>query len=191
MRARPTRRSQRGQSLVEFAAGSLVLLLLLVGAGELGRAFFFAVSIQGAAREAARSAAWFSSGNVSTPNPGLNDSSILDSVRDSLSGTGVTAVSRPGPNCLAGAAPHDNPPYDESAYPVAAGEAWVYACYRQPGGGSPTGEMAAPDPAYLGGDVQVSILLSYGLATGLLKSQLGISGLHLAASTHMRVQGSQ
>src|SRR5438093_9790830 len=53
------RRRQRGQSLVEFAISSMVLLLLAMGLIDLSRAFYFSVSLQGAAREGARHGAWF------------------------------------------------------------------------------------------------------------------------------------
>src|SRR5258708_12616550 len=52
-------RKQRGQSLVEFAISSTVLLLLAMGLIDLSRAFYFSVAMQGAAREGARHAAWF------------------------------------------------------------------------------------------------------------------------------------
>src|SRR5258708_30938433 len=53
------RKRQRGQSLVEFAISSIVLLLLMMGLLDLSRAFYFSVNLQGAAREGARHGAWF------------------------------------------------------------------------------------------------------------------------------------
>jgi hypothetical protein len=50
-------RSERGQSLVEFALAMPFLLLLLLGIADLGRAFYYTVTISGAAREAAAFAA--------------------------------------------------------------------------------------------------------------------------------------
>ncbi|TMG05094.1 MAG: pilus assembly protein [Chloroflexi bacterium] len=49
-RARAQRR-RRGQSLVEFAISSTVLLLLAMGLIDLSRAFYYSVSLQGAARD--------------------------------------------------------------------------------------------------------------------------------------------
>jgi len=68
------RRKQRGQSLVEFAISSTVLLLLAMGLIDLSRAFYFSVALQGAAREGARHAAWFntaSRANLSSKIPRL------------------------------------------------------------------------------------------------------------------------
>ena len=186
--ASPSRR-QRGQSLVEFAAGSLVLVLLLVGAGELGRAFFFAVSIQGAAREAARSAAWFSPGDITNPNPSLSDAAILASVNGTLAGSGLSAVSRPQDDCLAGSGFEDGPPYADADYPTTPNLVWVYACYQRPDS-TRVGRMAAAPAGYAGGEVQVTLLVEYGPATGFFVNQLGRSGIHLNATTHMRIQGS-
>jgi hypothetical protein len=47
------RRRERGQSLIETAAGLIVLLLLLAGLVDLGRAFFARVALLDAAEEGA------------------------------------------------------------------------------------------------------------------------------------------
>ena len=44
----------RGQSTVEFGLSSVILLLILLGLIDLGRAFYFAVGMQSATREGAR-----------------------------------------------------------------------------------------------------------------------------------------
>lgn len=49
-----SRKSERGQDLVEFALLLPVLLLLILGALDLGRMFFASISITNAAREGAR-----------------------------------------------------------------------------------------------------------------------------------------
>lgn len=54
---RPADRTGRGQSIVEFAVALPILLLLSVGAIELGRAYAAAVVINDAARDGARIAA--------------------------------------------------------------------------------------------------------------------------------------
>src|SRR5438105_13287475 len=77
------RRKQRGQSLVDFAISSTVLLLLAMGLIDLSRAFYFSVALQGAAREGARHAPWYST-NLRTNNF-LQDSDIQDTVRQALS----------------------------------------------------------------------------------------------------------
>ncbi len=50
----PARKRERGQATVELAISLTLLLLILVGALDLGRAFFGYISIVNAAREGAR-----------------------------------------------------------------------------------------------------------------------------------------
>src|SRR5436309_9107462 len=82
------RRRQRGQSLVEFAISSMVLLLLAMGLIDLSRAFYFSVSLQGAAREGARHGAWFNT--AARQYNFLDDNDVMIAVKDSLHGAGFT-----------------------------------------------------------------------------------------------------
>src|SRR6267378_5665518 len=84
------RRKQRGQSLVEFAISSTVLLLLAMGLIDLSRAFYFSVALQGAAREGARHAAWFNT--AQRANLYLKDSEIASTVQQALTGAGFSAA---------------------------------------------------------------------------------------------------
>src|SRR3989442_12946000 len=79
-------RRQRGQSLVEFAISSMVLLLLAMGLIDLSRAFYYSVSLQGAAREGARHGAWFNT--AARENKFLDDADVLTAVKDALYGAG-------------------------------------------------------------------------------------------------------
>src|SRR5258705_13119229 len=81
-----SRRGQRGQSLVEFAISSLVLILLLMGLLDLSRAFYFSVNILGAAREGARHGAWFDT--ASRSNKYLDDDDIMQAVKQAMAGAG-------------------------------------------------------------------------------------------------------
>src|SRR6266849_9468029 len=83
---RAERRRQRGQSLVEFAISSTVLLLLAMGLIDLSRAFYFSVALQGAAREGARHGAWFNT--AARQNNFLDDADVLTAVKQSLYGAG-------------------------------------------------------------------------------------------------------
>src|SRR6202795_3179115 len=89
----PTR--QRGQSLVEFAISSLVLILLLMGLLDLSRAFYFSVNLQGAAREGARHGAWFDTATRS--NKYLDDDDIMLAVRQAMARSGFDGVNLPLP----------------------------------------------------------------------------------------------
>src|SRR6267143_1394002 len=86
---------QRGQSLVEFAVSSIVLLLLLMGLLDLSRAFYYSVNIQGAAREGARHGAWFDTATRS--NKYLDDDDIMLAVRQAMYGAGFDGTNLPVP----------------------------------------------------------------------------------------------
>src|SRR5579864_6831093 len=84
----PSRPRQRGQSLVEFAISSTFLLLLAMGLIDLSRAFYYSVSLQGAAREGARHGAWFNT--AARANLYLDDADIMQAVDQALYGAGFT-----------------------------------------------------------------------------------------------------
>src|SRR5258708_15558502 len=87
------RRRQRGQSLVEFAISSIVLLLLMMGLLDLSRAFYYAVNLDGSAREGARHGAWY---NTSARYNGfLDDADITTAVAQSLQGAGFVNTDPP------------------------------------------------------------------------------------------------
>src|SRR6476660_4195557 len=81
-----SRQRQRGQSLVEFAISSLVLILLLMGLLDLSRAFYYSVNLLGAAREGARHGAWFDTATRS--NKYLDDDDIMLAVKQAMAGAG-------------------------------------------------------------------------------------------------------
>src|SRR5438132_5096473 len=112
------RKRQRGQSLVEFAISSIVLLLLMMGLLDLSRAFYYSVNLQGAAREGARHGAWFNT--AARANLFLDDTDVMSAVNAGLNGAGITANLVPSGSCLS---PSDgngfnNKPYSQAAYPV-------------------------------------------------------------------------
>ena len=62
----------------------------MMGLLDLSRAFYYAVSLQGAAREGARHGAWFNT--ASRANNYLDDADVMQAVNQSLSGAGLTGV---------------------------------------------------------------------------------------------------
>ncbi len=72
-------RPRHGQSLVEFAIGSLVVLLLVFGAVDLGRAVFTYNSISQCAREGIRFAVVHGAESPAPVGPADNDP-VLDSL---------------------------------------------------------------------------------------------------------------
>jgi Flp pilus assembly protein TadG len=180
---------QRGQSLVEFAISSIVLLLLMMGLLDLSRAFYYAVNLQGAAREGARHGAWFDT--ASRSNTYLDDADIMSAVNSALQGAGLTGTLVPGA-CLA---PTDgngvnNKPYSAAAYPASTQQVNVYICYSSPGGGPQFGTLAAhpTDNSWRLGDINVSLLMNFRLITPFIQSIFG-SGLNLAYNEHFTIQG--
>jgi Flp pilus assembly protein TadG len=188
------RRKSRGQSLVEFAISSTVLLLLAMGLIDLTRAFYYSVALQGAAREGARHAAWFN--QSARTNPYLVDNEVITTVQQALTGAGFTNgqvnfVATAG--CLApsdGNAVGDKP-YPQSAYPATPQTVNVYTCYTTPAPGSQqygTWTVVPTDNSWKLGDVNVILLMNFKLITPLIQGLFGGS-LDLAYNEHFTIQG--
>lgn len=190
--ARARARRQRAQSLVEFAISSTVLVLLAMGLIDLSRAFYYSVSLQGAAREGARHGAWFAT--AARNNPYLYDTEIMKAVRQSLYGAGFSDPQinfvNPG-GCLAptdGNA-NNNKPYPQSAFPTTPGTVNVYICYTTPGGIKYGSVGSAPgDNSWKLGDVNVSILMDFQLITPFIQGIFG-GTIPLAYNEHFMIQG--
>jgi len=184
------RRRQRGQSLVEFAISSIVLLLLMMGLLDLSRAFYFAVNLDGAAREGARHGAWFST-NLRSNNY-LDDNDIALAVNQALGGAGVVGTPVPQANRLAptDTNPDNNKPYLASAYPSSPQAVNIYFCYTYPGGAPQTGTMtsAPTDNSWRLGDINVSLLMNFQLITPFIQSLFG-NGINVAYNEHFTIQG--
>jgi Flp pilus assembly protein TadG len=185
---------------VEFAISSIVLLLLMMGLLDLSRAFYFAVNLEGAAREGARHGAWFNT--ASRANLYLDDADIMTAVNSALGGSGLAAGCPPvgricniqQASCLAptdGNA-YNNKPYAASAYPTTLQTVNVYICYTAPAnlGGAQTGTRgsAPPDNSQRLGDINVSILMNFQLITPFIQNLFG-NGIDLAYNEHFTIQG--
>jgi Flp pilus assembly protein TadG len=177
--------SQRGQSMVEFALSSVVLLLLVGGLVDIGRSIYVTESLSNAAREGARHAVWFDAPHQS--NPFLFDSEIQGTVNTELATISLPAsvLKNSTATCPAptdGNAYH-NPPYANSAYPPAANQTWLYICYNNTPGVDFTSAPANESQQ----DVNVIVLYTYSPLTPIIGSSFGT--FHLAANEHMTVQG--
>lgn len=190
------RARQRGQSLVEFAISSIVLLLLMMGLLDLSRAFYYAVNLQGAAREGARHGSWFDT--ASRSNIYLDDDDVMDAVKDSMKGAGFDGVNLPYPTQIKPAgclSPTDgnafnNKPYNSANYPAGTQRVNVYVCYTYPGGALQLGTLAShpTDNSWRLGDINVSMLMNFGLITPFIQSIFG-AGIPLAYNEHFTIQG--
>jgi TadE-like protein len=126
---RRRRTGQRSQALIEFALVSPVLLLLIFGVIDLGRAIFYYDTLNHAAREGARVAA-----RASNTLP--TNSDVLTAVSSQMQGVPVTQPCPQGPI---------------SSGTPAANSAWLYVTEPAPPGGvestpppnAPGGEYAA------------------------------------------------
>jgi hypothetical protein len=118
--------AQRSQALIEFALVSPVLLLLLFGVVDLGRAIFYYDTINHAAREGARVA-------VRASNALPTNADVLSAVSAQMQGSPVTAPCPQGPVSAA------TPP---------ANSAWLYVTEPNP----PGGVEGAPPPNAPGGE---------------------------------------
>jgi Flp pilus assembly protein TadG len=179
------RMSQRGQSMVEFALSSVVLLLLVGGLVDIGRAIFVTESLSNAAREGARHAVWFDAPKVA--HPYLYDTEIERTVDAELATISLPASvlknsTTTCPTPTDGNAYH-NPPYANSAYPPAANQTWLYICYNNTPGVDFT--SAATNESQQ--DINVIVLYSYSPLTPMVGAAFGT--FHLAANQHMTVQG--
>jgi TadE-like protein len=189
---------QRGQSLVEFAISSLVLILLLMGLLDLSRAFYYSVNIQGAAREGARHGAWFDT--ATRTNKYLYDDAVMLAVDQAMAGAGFDGLPGhlPVPTQVKSAgclAPTDgntlnNKPYSAAAVPPTTGRVYVYVCYTQPGGVFKTGTLplAPLDSSYRLGDINVSIVMNFALVTPFIQNMFG-NGIPLVFNEHFTIQG--
>jgi len=163
--------------MVEFALSSVVLLLLVSGLVDIGRAIYVSEALSNAAREGARHGIWYDSSKLS--HPYLNDAQIQSAVDAELA-----TISIPGsvlkhlttdsiascPTPTDGNAFH-NPPYANSAYPSTSNQPWLYICY---------------DPAQR--DLNVIVLYVYAPLTAMVNTQF--TTIRLATNVHMTVQGS-
>jgi Flp pilus assembly protein TadG len=181
----PDKIGQRGQSLVEFALSSVVLLLLVGGLVDIGRAIYITEGLSSAAREGARHGAWFDAPHLSSPY--LYDAEIKATVDQELAASSLPAAvlknsSSTCPSVADGNSFH-NPPYTNASYPGTVNQPWLYICYDN----TPGVDFTSPASGQGGQDVNVIVLYTYSPLTPLLGGQFGT--FHLASNQHLTVQG--
>jgi len=183
--SRPAKNRQTGQSLVEFALSSVVLLVIVGGLVDIGRAVFVSEVLSSAAREGARHGAYFDAPNQG--HPFLTDAQIKSAVDAELATISLPAsvLKNPGNTCPnpTDGNPYHNPPFTNSAYPPTANQPWLYICYDN----TPGVDFSSPPSGQSQQDLNVIVLYSYGALTPLITAQLG--SFHLAANEHITVQG--
>jgi hypothetical protein len=149
------REGQRSQALIEFALVSPVLLLLLFGIVDIGRAVFYYDTLNHAAREGARTAV-----RASSQLP--TNADILTTVTTQLVGASVTAPCPQGP--VTSATPPDNSAFLYITEPGPPATVEAAPPPNAPGGEYPApaaGSCSAVNPA--GGNQQLQVTLRFNL----------------------------
>jgi len=155
-------RSQRSQALIEFALVSPVLLLLVFGIIDLGRAIFYYDTLNHAAREGARVA-------VRASNQLPTNADVLNTVSAQMLGTPVTEP------CPQGPVTSSTPPAN-SAYLYVTEPAPPATVEASPSPNAPGGEYSAPasggcsavNPAAGNQQIQVTIRFNLVLITPIV-----------------------
>ena len=185
MQARANRSLQSGQSLVEFAIASIVLILLFGGLADLSRALHFQDVLHNAVREGARHGAYFNPGYPG--NQFLDDPDIKSVVDQQMTSGGLpnTSLHTPG----ACPAPTDgntagNPPYPSTAFSNVTGQPYLYICYGAPLVAAALATAPGPKGTANGADLNVILTLPYGPLTGAIPG----TNFRLAANWHVMVQ---
>ena len=148
-------RGQRSQALIEFALVSPVLLLLLFGVIDIGRAIFYYDTLNHAAREGARVA-------IRASNQLPTNSDVLNAVNAQMQGVPVTAPCPQGP--VTGATPPANSAWLYITEPNPPGTVETSPLPNAPGGEYPAiaqGSCSAVNPA--GGHQQLQVTLRFNL----------------------------
>ncbi len=183
--------------MVEFAFGSVFLMIVLAGLLDISRAFHYTIGLEGAARAGARHGAFYVA--TSQQQAYLDDTDIKSIVDKVLLGDGLNASTlKSSAGCLA---PTDantwaNPPYASAAYPISNNSPWLYICYDVKGpnkAGTKAAPPAANSATYTGSDLAVILLDRYGLLGGLsneyLRAGASLTSIPLTTYQHFSVQG--
>ena len=150
-----SRRGQQSQALIEFALVSPVLLLLLFGIVDIGRAVFYYDTLNHAAREGARTA-------VRASNQLPDNDDVLATVTAQMIGVPVTAPCPQGP--VTGAIPPNNAAWLYITEPNPPSTVETTPPPNAPGGeysALASGSCSAVNPA--GGNQQLQVTLRFNL----------------------------
>jgi hypothetical protein len=166
---------QRSQALIEFALISPVLLLLVFGIIDIGRAVFYYDTLAHAAREGAREAV-----SASTPLP--TDASVLAAVTEQLAGAPVSAPCPQGP--VTSATPPANTGWLYITEPNPPATVEINPPDNAPGGefaALASGGCSAVNPAVGNSRLQVTLRFNLVLITPIL-SQVTADHIVLTAA---------
>jgi Flp pilus assembly protein TadG len=178
---RPSRRHQQSQALIEFALISPVLLLLLFGIIDIGRAVFYYDTLGHAAREGARTA-------VRASNQLPTNADVLSTVTSQLVGVPVSEPCPQGP--ITTATPPDNSAWLYVTEPNAPSSVESNPPMNAPGGeyaAAANGSCSAVNPASGNASVQVTIRFNLILITPVI-AQATANHIVMTASAIFRTE---
>ena len=156
------RAGQRSQALIEFALVSPVLLLLLFGVIDLGRAIFYYDTLQHAASEGARTA-------IRASNQLPTNADVLNAVRSQMAGAPVTEPCPQGP--ISAGSPPANAGWVYVTEPAPPGVVDATPPPNAPGGedaSNDSGSCSAVNPATGNDQLQVTIKFNLSLITPIV-----------------------
>jgi Flp pilus assembly protein TadG len=169
-------RTKRGQALVEMALMSLPLFLIVLGASDLSRLFYYSTAVTNAAREGARHGAYF---DPTLPgNTFDTDAAVYSAVSAEGTYLSLSEPCHPNTSCSGGLTNCPTYPYASSLYPPVASPdtGYVFICFND----STTATTAA-----VGQPIRVTILYSFVPVAPLLGTVY-----HAAASTEVLAEGN-
>ena len=172
---------QRSQALIEFALVSPVLLLLLFGVIDLGRAIFFYDTVQHAATEGARVA-------VRASNQLPTNSDVLSAVQSQMAGAPVTEPCPQGP--ISSGTPPANAGWLYVTEPAPPSGVESTPPPNAPGGENPanaSGSCSAVNPASGNDQLQVTIRFNLVLVTPIV-AQATANRIILSAAVVYRTE---
>ena len=178
---RPHPRFQRSQALIEFALISPVLLLLLFGIVDIGRAVFYYDTLNHAAREGARAA-------VRASNQLPTNADVLTAVNTQMIGVPVSEPCPQGP--VTAATPPANQAWLYVTEPNPPSTVEVAPPANAPGGefaAAAAGSCSAVNPAAGNQQLQVMLRFNLVLVTPVL-SQLTSGHILITAAAVFRTE---
>jgi Flp pilus assembly protein TadG len=178
---RSSHSEQRSQALIEFALISPVLLLLLFGIVDIGRAVFYYDTIGHAAREGARTA-------VQASNRLPTNADVLTTVTTQLVGIPATAPCPQGP--VTGATPPGNTAWVYITEPSPPASAESNPPMNAPGGeysAAANGGCSAVNPASGNAALQVTVRFNLVLITPVI-AQATANHIILTAAAIFRTE---
>ncbi len=181
MGANPRHEGQRSQALIEFALVSPVLLLLVFGIIDLGRAVFYYDTLSHAAREGARSAV-----RASSTLP--TNADVLNTVTQQLVGAPVSEPCPQGP--VTSVLPPGNTAWLYVTEPSPPATVESNPPMNAPGGEYPaasTGSCSAVNPAAGNAPLQVTVRFNLILITPII-SQVTADHILLTAAAIFRTE---